>query len=504
MFKRVLIANRGEIAIRIIRALKEAGIASIAIYSDADRESRHVRFADEAYRIGPPPSEESYLKIDAIVSLARKVKADAIHPGYGFLAENEDFAAQCEAKKITFIGPSSKAIRTMGNKLVARRTAMVAKAPIIPGATTATKTLADAKKRARQIGYPVMLKAAAGGGGKGLRVVREEKELESAIRLTKGEARAAFGNDEIYVEKYITRPRHIEFQILADSHGNCVYLGERECSIQRRHQKVIEETPSVIMTQELRREMGEAAVRIATQVGYTNAGTVEFIVDEKRDFYFLEMNTRLQVEHPVTELVTGIDIVREQLGIAAGKKLAIRQEDVRPRGHAIECRIYAEDPYNNFLPSAGRIMRLRIPEGPGVRNDTGIFEGWDVSVYYDPLLAKLIVWGKDRKEAIERAQRALSEYLIEGIATTIPFHKWIMRQTAFHKGEIDATFIDREFTSAVPDEKPGFAEAAIIAAALDVFQNSRKVFIPGPGRAEARSSAWKLQGRLRTPVERRE
>ncbi len=503
MLKRVLIANRGEIAVRIIRALKEAGIASIAIYSDADRESRHVRFADEAYRIGPPPSEESYLKMDAIVSLARKVKADAIHPGYGFLAENEDFASECEANKIVFIGPSSKAIRTMGNKLVARRAAIAVKVPIIPGATVPTKSLAEAKKHARQIGYPVMLKAAAGGGGKGLRVVREEKELDSALRLTKGEARAAFGNDEVYVEKYINRPRHIEFQILADSRGNCVYLGERECSIQRRHQKVIEETPSVIMTPELRRQMGEAAVRITKQVGYTNAGTVEFIVDEKRDFYFLEMNTRLQVEHPVTELVTGIDIVREQLDIAVGRKLAIRQEDVRPRGHAIECRIYAEDPYNNFLPSAGRITRLRVPEGPGVRNDTGIFEGWDVSVYYDPLLAKLIVWGADRKEAIQRARRALSEYLIEGIATTIPFHKWIMRQPAFHKGEIDATFIDRNFSSAVPEKKPGYEEAAIIAAALDVFQTSRNVFIPGASGAAAGSSAWRLQGRLRQPVERR-
>jgi len=499
----VLIANRGEIAVRIIRALKEAGVASIAIYSDADRESRHVRFADEAYRIGPSPSEESYLKIDAIVSLARKVKADAVHPGYGFLAENEDFAAACEAEDIVFIGPSSKAISTMGNKLVARRAALAVKAPIIPGATTPTKSLAEAKKRAKQIGYPIMLKAAAGGGGKGMRVVNEEKDLESAVRLTKGEARAAFADDEIYMEKYITRPRHIEFQILADSRGNCVYLGERECSIQRRHQKVIEETPSVIMTPELRREMGEAAVRITKQVGYTNAGTVEFIVDEKRNFYFLEMNTRLQVEHPVTELVTGIDIVREQLSIAAGKRLRIKQEDVRPRGHAIECRIYAEDPYNHFLPSAGRIMRLRIPEGPGIRNDTGIFEGWDVSVYYDPLLAKLIVWGKDRKEAIERAQRALSEYLIEGIATTIPFHKWIMRQPAFHKGEIDATFIDRNFSSAVPEERPGYEEAAIIAAALDVFQTSRKVFVPGAGKAAARASAWRMQGRFREPVERR-
>ncbi|MBN1505078.1 MAG: acetyl-CoA carboxylase biotin carboxylase subunit [Candidatus Eisenbacteria bacterium] len=503
MFKRVLIANRGEIAVRIIRALKEAGVVSIAVYSDADRESRHVRFADEAYRIGPPPSEESYLKIDAIVSLARKVRADAVHPGYGFLAENEDFAAECEAKGIAFIGPSSDAIRTMGNKLVARRAAVEVKAPIIPGATTPAKSLADVKKRSQEIGYPIMLKAAAGGGGKGMRVVNEEGELESALRLTKGEARAAFGNDEVYVEKYITRPRHIEFQILADTHGNCVYLGERECSIQRRHQKVIEETPSVIMTPELRSEMGLAAVRIAKQVGYTNAGTVEFIVDEKRDFYFLEMNTRLQVEHPVTELVTGMDIVREQLRIASGKRLGIRQEDVRPRGHAIECRIYAEDPYNNFLPSAGRIMRLRVPEGPGIRNDTGIFEGWDVSVYYDPLLAKLIVWGRDRKEAIERAQRALSEYLIEGIATTIPFHKWIMRQPAFHRGEIDATFIDREFSSAVPEQRPGFQEAALIAAALDVFQASKRVFIPGAGGPEAGSGAWRLHGRLREPVERR-
>jgi acetyl-CoA carboxylase biotin carboxylase subunit len=501
MFKRVLIANRGEIAVRVIRALRESGIISVAVYSDADRESRHVRFADEAYRIGPPPSEESYLNIEAILTTARKVKADAVHPGYGFLAENEDFAAKCEKRGLAFIGPPSHAIRTMGNKLVSRKTAAAAKVPIIPGATSAVKSLRDAKARAREIGYPVMLKAAAGGGGKGLRMVRAEGDLESALRLTKGEAKAAFGDDQVYVEKYITRPRHIEIQILADSHGNCVYLGERECSIQRRHQKVVEETPSVVVTPELRRRMGEAAVRIAQAVGYTNAGTVEFIADEQRNFYFLEMNTRLQVEHPVTEMVTGIDIVREQFLIASGQKLSMKQQDVHPRGHAIECRIYAEDPYNNFLPSAGTISRLRTPEGPGVRNDTGIFEGYEVSVYYDPLLAKLVVWGKDRKEAIERAQRALSEYLIDGIATTIPFHKWILRQEEFHRGEIDATFIDRKFLAATPDQKSGFLEAALIAAALNVFERDRKVFIPNEQRTKAKSGAWKLYGRLRRPHE---
>jgi acetyl-CoA carboxylase, biotin carboxylase subunit len=501
MFRRVLIANRGEIAVRVIRALKEMGITAIAVYSDADRESLHVRLANEAYRIGPPPSEESYLRIDTIVSVAKKVKADGIHPGYGFLAENEDFAAECEAKGVTFIGPTSYAIKAMGNKLVSRKTAISAKVPIIPGTTTATRGLKQAKAAAGRLGYPIMVKAAGGGGGKGLRIVRAEKELESSLRLTRGEAKAAFGNDELYIEKYISRPRHIEIQILADEHGNCVYLGERECSIQRRHQKVVEETPSVIVTPEMRKQMGEAAVRIAKAAGYTNAGTVEFIVDEKRNFYFLEMNTRLQVEHPVTELVTGIDIVKEQLRIAAGGKLPFTQEQISPRGHAIECRIYAEDPYNSFLPSAGRILRLRLPEGPGIRNDTGIYQGYEVSVYYDPLLAKLVVWGNTRHEAMERVRRALSEYLIDGVATTIPFHKWIMKQEEFEKGDIHADFIDSKFPAAAPVEEAGLLKAALIAAALDTFERERKIYVPPTNEGKARGSAWKLYGKLRGPHE---
>ncbi|MCX5801554.1 MAG: acetyl-CoA carboxylase biotin carboxylase subunit [Candidatus Eisenbacteria bacterium] len=501
MLKRVLIANRGEIAVRIIRALKETGITAIAVYSDADRESLHVRLADEAYRIGPPPSEESYLRIDTIVSTAKKVKADAIHPGYGFLAENEDFAAECEARRVIFIGPPSSAIKAMGNKLVARKTAVAAKVPIIPGTTTATRDLKQAKAAAKKLGYPIMVKAAAGGGGKGLRVVRSDEELESSIRLTRGEAKAAFGNDELYIERYIPRPRHIEMQILADKHGNCVYLGERECSIQRRHQKVIEETPSVVVTPAMRKQMGEAALRIAKAVGYTNAGTVEFIVDEKRDFYFLEMNTRLQVEHPVTELVTGIDIVKEQLRIAAGEKLSFEQDQISPRGHAIECRIYAEDPYNSFLPSAGRIRRLRLPEGPGIRNDTGIFQGYEVSVYYDPLLAKLVVWANTRNEAMERARRALREYLIDGVATTIPFHKWIMEQEEFEKGNIHADFIDANFTGATPMEDEELLRAALISATLDVFEKGKKVYVPPTSEGKARGGAWKLYGKLRGPHE---
>ena len=501
MFKRVLIANRGEIAVRVIRALKETGITAIAVYSDADRESLHVRLADEAYRIGPPPSEESYLRIDTIVSVAKKVKADAIHPGYGFLAENEEFAAECEAKGVIFIGPPSHAIKTMGNKLVARKTATAAKVPIIPGTATATRSLKQAKAAARELGYPVMVKAAAGGGGKGMRIVRTDKELESSLRLTRGEAKAAFGNDELYIERYIARPRHIEIQLLADKQGNCVYLGERECSIQRRHQKVIEETPSVVVTPVMRKQMGEAAVRIAKAVGYTSAGTVEFIVDEKRDFYFLEMNTRLQVEHPVTELVTGIDIVKEQLRIATGEKLPFGQEQISPRGHAIECRIYAEDPYNSFLPSAGRIRRLRLPEGPGIRNDTGIYQGYEVSVYYDPLLAKLIVWANTRNEAMERARRALREYLIDGVATTIPFHKWILEQEEFEKGDIHADFIDAKFVGATPTEEEELLKAALISATLDVFERERKVYVPSTNEGKARGSAWKLYGRLRGPHE---
>ena len=501
MLRRVLIANRGEIAVRVIRALKETGITAIAVYSDADRESLHVRLADEAYRIGPPPSEESYLRIDTIVSVAKKVRADAIHPGYGFLAENEDFAAKCETKGLTFIGPSSRAIKAMGNKLVARKTAIAAKVPIIPGTTAATRDLKHAKAAARELGYPIMVKAAAGGGGKGMRIVRADKELESSLRLTRGEAKAAFGNDELYIEKYISRPRHIEIQILADKHGNCVYLGERECSIQRRHQKVVEETPSVIVTPVMRKQMGEAAVRIAKAVDYTNAGTVEFIVDEKRNFYFLEMNTRLQVEHPVTELVTGIDIVKEQLRIAAGEKLPFKQEQISPRGHAIECRIYAEDPYNSFLPSAGTIRRLRLPEGPGIRNDTGIYQGYEVSVYYDPLLAKLVVWASTRNEAMERTRRALREYLIDGVATTIPFHKWIMEQEEFEKGNIHADFIDAKFVGATPVEEEELLRAALISAALDVFERERKIYVPPANEGKARGSAWKLYGKLRGPHE---
>jgi len=500
MFKRVLIANRGEIAVRVIRALKEMGITAIAVYSDADRESLHVRLADEAYRIGPAPSEESYLKIDGIVSCAKKVKADAIHPGYGFLAENDDFAAECEAHSISFIGPPSDAIRAMGNKLVAREMARGSKVPIIPGCAKAIRDLRHAGATAKKLGYPVMLKAAAGGGGKGMRIVRAEKDLESSLRLTRGEARAAFGNDEIYVEKYISKPRHIEIQILADTHGNCVYLGERECSIQRRHQKVIEETPSVIVTPDMRKQMGEAAVRIAQAVGYTSAGTIEFIVDQKRNFYFLEMNTRLQVEHPVTELVTGIDIVKEQLRIAAGGKLSIRQEQISPRGHAIECRIYAEDPFNSFLPSAGKIRRLRLPEGPGIRNDTGIYQGYEVSVYYDPLLAKLIVWAGTRAEAMERARRALLEYLIDGVATTIPFHKWIMEQEEFEKGDIHADFIDARFKGATQVKEVREQEllrAALISATLDAFEGARKIHVPSTDERRARGGAWKFHGKLR-------
>ncbi|MFH0777819.1 MAG: acetyl-CoA carboxylase biotin carboxylase subunit [Candidatus Eisenbacteria bacterium] len=500
-FTRVLIANRGEIAVRIVRALRETGVTAVAIYSDADRDSLHVRLADEAYRIGPSPSEESYLRIDGIVSLAKRVKAEAIHPGYGFLAENAAFAAKCEANGITFIGPSSYAIAAMGNKLVSRKTAVSAGVTIIPGATKPASGLEDARRSALEIGYPIMLKAAAGGGGKGLRIVREERELESALRLTQGEARAAFGDDEVFVEKYISRPRHVEIQILADHSGNCVYLGERECSIQRRHQKVIEETPSVVVSQELRRRMGEAAVRVAKAVDYTNAGTVEFIVDENRDFFFLEMNTRLQVEHPVTELVTGIDIVKEQLAIASGERLSFGQEDVKPRGHAMECRIYAEDPHNSFLPSAGRIRRLRLPEGPGVRNDTGIYQGYEVSVYYDPLLAKLVIWGKDRREAMERARRALGEYLIDGVATTIPFHRWIMRQSEFKKGDIHAAFIDEHFSGSAPREGGDLLRVAIVAAALDTFDRERKACVPQPRRTDRGSSPWRLYGRLRGPHE---
>src|SRR6266852_5575123 len=421
MFKKILIANRGEIAVRIVRALREMGIRSVVVYSDADRTSLHVRMADEAAHVGPAPSSESYLRIDHILDAARRHGAQAIHPGYGFLSENAEFAAACEDVGIVFIGPSAESIRQMGSKTAARRLAQGAGVPVVPGTERGVSSLADARSIANTCGYPVMLKAAAGGGGKGMRRVDSEAGLESALRDASSEAERAFRSAEIYIEKLIENPRHIEIQVLGDRHGNLLSLGERECSIQRRHQKVIEECPSPLVAAhpEMRRRMGEAAVRAAHAAGYFNAGTVEFLVDADRNFYFLEMNTRLQVEHPVTELVTGLDLVKLQIRIAAGEPLELSQEDIGWRGAAIECRVYAEDPDQNFFPSPGKITRMVEPSGPGVRLDSGVYEGFTVPIDYDPLLAKLAVWGGTREDAIERMSRCLGEYHIAGIRTNL-------------------------------------------------------------------------------------
>jgi acetyl-CoA carboxylase biotin carboxylase subunit len=444
MFKKILIANRGEIAVRVIRACREMDIAAVAVYSEADAPALHVRLADEAYPIGPAPSSESYLRAERVIEAARRSGAEAIHPGYGFLAENAEFARAVAEAGLVFIGPSPEAMELMGSKTSARRAAVAAGAPVVPGTTEALTSVEDARETAARIGYPIMLKAAAGGGGKGMRLVAQESELASAFETARGEAASAFGDESVYMEKAVERPRHIEIQVFADAHGNFVHLGERECSIQRRHQKVIEECPSPINDSTLRERMGAAAVQIARAADYVGAGTVEFLVsDVTREFYFLEMNTRLQVEHPVTELVTGYDLVREQIRVASGAPLSFSQADVRWTGHAVECRVYAEDPEQNFMPSPGRITFLRLPTGPCVRDDGGVYEGAEVSIYYDPMISKLATWGRTREEAIERMRRALSEYAVGGIKTTLPFFREVMRDEEFVAGRLDTGFIPR-------------------------------------------------------------
>ena len=496
MFKKILIANRGEIACRVIRSCREMRIATVAVYSDADESALHVRMADEAYHVGAAPSSESYLRWEKILEVAKASGAQAIHPGYGFLSENSAFVRHVKVSGLTFIGPSPEAMEAMGGKMSARKIAIAAGVPVVPGTTEPLRSYEDAKVTAASFGYPIMLKASAGGGGKGMRLVLDESELKSALESSQSEALSSFGDDAVYIEKAIVRPRHIEIQVFSDTHGNHVHLGERECSIQRRHQKVIEECPSPINSAELREKMGECAVMVAKAVDYIGAGTVEFLVsDLDKSFYFLEMNTRLQVEHPVTELVTGIDLVREQIRVAWGEKLSFSQSDIRMNGHAIECRVYAEDPDNNFLPSPGRITRLRVPQGPGVRDDGGVYEGSEVSIYYDPMISKFAVHGKDREEAIGRMRRALAEYEIGGIKTTLPFFREVLEDEEFVAGRIDTGFIAKwqeRRTKTVPEGKE--ADLALIAAAL-AFARSQSEVRNSPVSHTKQPSRWAVSGR---------
>jgi len=503
MFKKILIANRGEIAVRVERACRELGIRSVAVYSDVDRASLHVRKADEAYHIGPATASESYLNIDKILDVARRSGAQAIHPGYGFLSENARFARACEQAKIKFIGPTAAAMEMMGSKTRARQEMEKAGVPFVPGSSRGLD-FAEMHKLAEQIGYPVMLKAASGGGGKGMRAVHSAAELHSAYDGARSEAKRAFGDDEVYLEKLIVNPRHIEMQVLADEHRHTVYLGERECSVQRRHQKVLEECPSPIVTPEMRKAMGEVAVRVAQTAGYTNAGTVEFLVDEQRNFYFLEMNTRLQVEHPVTELVTGLDLVHLQLKIAAGEPLPFQQEDITLRGHAMECRVYAEDPDNNFFPSPGTITMLIAPSGPGIRRDSGMYEGWKVPMDYDPLLAKLIGYGETREQSISRLQRALYEYFVGGIKTNLSLFRRILQDPDFRAGKIDTGFLDRLLSKPAPppaleldgvDRTAERTRIAAIAAGIFAVLDGASQPKNGQSAAAPSESAWKEAAR---------
>jgi len=491
MFKKVLIANRGEIALRIIRACKELGVKTVAVYSEADRESLHVQFADECHCIGPGAPTQSYLNINKIIEVAKTSKAQAIHPGYGFLAQIPAFAEVCESNAIEFIGPSSDVLKKMGNKLKARRTMAHAYVPIIPGSMKPLKSEREVIKVADDLGYPIFIKAVYGGGGRGMRVVNNKSEVHQALELVKLEAEASFGNSEVYVEKKLANPRHIEFQILADKKGNVIHLGERECSVQRKYQKLIEETPSPMMIQKLRKVMGKTAIRAAKAVNYTNAGTVEFLIDKAGNFYFLEMNTRLQVEHLITELVTGIDIVKHQIRIAAGEKLACKQDQITIRGHAINCRINSEDPYKDFTPCPGTITSYRAPGGPGVRVDSALYVGYTIPIFYDSLIAKLAVWSANRDEAILRMKNALEEYLIEGIETTIPLHKKILDNEYFRRGEIDTNFVQERIGSQLTEDLES-EEIASLLAALAVSQNrGRESLSMIPRRRTDIVSTWK-------------
>jgi len=495
MFEKILVANRGEIAVRVIRACREMGIRTVAVFSEADRRGLHVLSADEAVCIGPPPAVESYLNMDAVIQAARKTGAEAIHPGYGFLAENAAFARRCEEEGITFIGPRSSALELVGDKIRSRRTLEQAGIAIIPGMKGAVRDKQVFKAEARKIGYPVMIKASAGGGGKGMRTIFREEDLIPALEAGMREAGSAFGDETVYLEKYIQEPRHVEFQVLADNHGNIVHLFERECSIQRRHQKIVEETPSTVLDPQLRVRMGETARKVMEISGYNNAGTVEFLLDKEKNFYFLEVNARLQVEHPVTELTTGVDLVHQQIRIAAGEKLPFSQEDLSARGHALECRIYAEDPGNRFLPSSGKVLYLREPRGPGIRHDCGIYSGCEVPIYYDPILAKLIVWAENRDKACSRMIRALDEYVVLGIQTTVGFLKDVIAHPSFLRGETTTGFLDEHFAGWTGDDETGEdrGQLAALVAALDSIQRTGAA--PEAGERKDRApSPWLTLG----------
>jgi acetyl-CoA carboxylase, biotin carboxylase subunit len=492
MFKKILIANRGEIAVRVTRACHEMGITAVAVYSEVDRAALHVRMADEAYLLGPAAASESYLNIDRVIGTGKRCGADAIHPGYGFLSENPSFSRACRDAGIKFIGPPADSMDLMGSKTRARKQMEHAEVPFVPGTSCGLESLAEARQTAAKLGYPVMLKAAAGGGGKGMRLVTSESELPSSLESAQSEALRAFGDGEVYMEKAILNPRHIEMQIFADEHGNTVYLGERECSVQRRHQKVLEESPSPAATPGMRQKMGEIAVKAARAAGYANAGTIEFLADNSGNFYFLEMNTRLQVEHPVTELVTGLDLVQLQIRIAAGERLPFTQADINLRGHAIECRIYAEDPENNYFPSPGKITALNEPSGPGVRLDSGIYEGWNVPLEYDPLLAKLIGYGESREQAIGRVRRALEEYYVAGVRTNLPLFRRILANPDFLSGKTDTGLLDRMPERAPSPGSEKDQSVAAIAAAIFSAPGSPQSHASSNEAANANpASSWK-------------